>query len=293
MVNAERALHDENRPPPRLCASTSSIASPGLHFPPVPAFLPSKYNEKNIKSLRKTVSYHKTALKSSRTRVLALKEENRQLRGSLETSHLNVDSTSQQLDLTQNGLKATTLALSESKKTVSSLIFSSNAYLAWTHQEHAAASAIASEDFARLSMQNKLLSSKVSVLRKQNRRSHESLQRSLKWKREHMLKYSIRLKSKGVYTPRARAIMRTLVTAGCSQKNIGSVIKSVGGLFGFDISDNVSKRTVRRAIIEGGVASSIQVGHALTMSNCKFVLCFSTPPLLFHLSCLCNMSVLT
>lgn len=265
-----RAPQDQNRPPtpslavtaPTPCSSASAL---------------SQNDKKSIKSLRNTVSYHKAALRKSRSSVLVLKEENRQLRGSLETSHLDEHSTAQHLLIAQSSLSLTRLELLETKKDAASLIFSSNAYLAWTRQENASNSAIAAADFAHLTKQNKILSSKVYALRKKSKRTNDSLRRLRKWKKDYRSKHLLLLKSKGVYTARSRALIRTLVTAGCSQKNVGSVIKSVGGLLGVNISGDISKRTVRRTIIEGGVASAIQVGYALATSDCEFIL-LKLPP---------------
>lgn len=75
---------------------------------------------------------------------------------------------------------------------------------------------------------------------------------------------SWKLKAKGVYTPEARAIARLLVSAGCSQEKVGSVLRAIGETAGLNIQDHMSRRTVERAIMEGGVASRVQIGHEVS-----------------------------
>ncbi|KAG2738962.1 hypothetical protein P692DRAFT_20757827, partial [Suillus brevipes Sb2] len=69
----------------------------------------------------------------------------------------------------------------------------------------------------------------------------------------------------GVYTSEARDLARFLVRAGCSQESIGRVVSRITKLVGMSTNHAMSRRSVARALIEGGVASRIQLG--LTISN--------------------------
>ncbi|KAH8809703.1 hypothetical protein DL96DRAFT_1426901, partial [Flagelloscypha sp. PMI_526] len=77
---------------------------------------------------------------------------------------------------------------------------------------------------------------------------------------------------KGIYTPTARSLARWLVHFGCSQKRVGIAIQKVASVFGIPNAPRMSPDTVRRAITEGGIASTVQLGRemagvpSLTMS---------------------------
>lgn len=74
---------------------------------------------------------------------------------------------------------------------------------------------------------------------------------------------TLRLVEKGVYTPRARSVARTLVLAGCATKHIGRVIRTVCDAAGITVKGNISGRTAARAVLEGGIAAKIQIGYDL------------------------------
>ncbi|KAJ7598605.1 hypothetical protein C8J56DRAFT_1092199 [Mycena floridula] len=67
----------------------------------------------------------------------------------------------------------------------------------------------------------------------------------------------------GSYTPVARALVRDLVKAGCSQAAVGSVIQKFASSAGFSVKRHLSRRTVQRILMEGGIASKIQVAHEI------------------------------
>jgi hypothetical protein len=77
-----------------------------------------------------------------------------------------------------------------------------------------------------------------------------------------------KLTHKGVYTPKARALARMLVNAGCSQAYVGKVIQNVCKTAGIVVHGKMmSWQTVSRSIIEGGIAAKIQIGHEITQAN--------------------------
>lgn len=76
-----------------------------------------------------------------------------------------------------------------------------------------------------------------------------------------------RLLSKGAYKPQARELARVLVAAGCSKEYVGSVIQMICKKAGVTVQGKMSRRTVSRAILEGGIAAEIQLGHELTQAK--------------------------
>lgn len=268
-----RTFCDENIPP-------VPVFSPPVSIPSTP--FPST-NNKKIKALRDSVFYHKTTLRRSRCTALTVKEENRQLLSSLEASHDINASAANQVSIAHECLSAAKLEILEVKKRAADSIFSSNSYLTWVSQENSRVSTIQINELSRLATRNKRLTVKNIALKKRNQRCRVAIKRSLLREQRQKFKSRLHMKLKGVYTQKSRALMRTLAISGCSQKNVGSVIQSVGDLMGVDIASTVSRRTVRRTLIEGGVASSIQVGHAIAQSNCEY-LCLRVPSLVLILA---------
>jgi hypothetical protein len=78
-----------------------------------------------------------------------------------------------------------------------------------------------------------------------------------------------KLLHKGSYSPQARDLARTLVAAGCSREYVGNVIHAVCKSAGVAVQGNMSRRTVSRAILEGGIAAQIQIGHELAQAQGK------------------------
>jgi hypothetical protein len=80
---------------------------------------------------------------------------------------------------------------------------------------------------------------------------------------------TFKLVHKGVYGPQARALARTLVAAKCLQEYVGSVIFAVCKTAGVAVQGKMSRRTVARANLEGGVAAQIQAGYELAKTKCE------------------------
>lgn len=75
------------------------------------------------------------------------------------------------------------------------------------------------------------------------------------------------LLEKGIYKPKVRELACTLVAAGCSQEYVGGLIQTICENAGLTITNKMSRRTVSRAILEGGVAAKVQLGHELTQTK--------------------------
>src|SRR6266487_1867509 len=68
---------------------------------------------------------------------------------------------------------------------------------------------------------------------------------------------------KGVFTEKARNLIRLLVRAGCSRAYVGEVIHAVFKTAGISVQGKVSRRTVSRVILEGYFAANMQLGHEM------------------------------
>lgn len=119
----------------------------------------------------------------------------------------------------------------------------------------------------------KLLASKLNCrnLQKRCNRIPEIKAKAAKKARIHANKENRthKLLHKGVYSPQARDLARTLVAAGCSQQYVGNVIHAVCKNAGVAVQGSMSRRTVSRAILEGGIAAQIQIGHELAQAEGK------------------------
>ncbi|KAJ7218685.1 hypothetical protein GGX14DRAFT_356795 [Mycena pura] len=62
------------------------------------------------------------------------------------------------------------------------------------------------------------------------------------------------------YKVELRAIARVLVSSGCKEGKVGDLMQDIARVFGVDLDRAMSRRTVRRAVLEGLVASQVQLG---------------------------------
>ncbi|KAJ7318600.1 hypothetical protein DFH08DRAFT_623914, partial [Mycena albidolilacea] len=72
----------------------------------------------------------------------------------------------------------------------------------------------------------------------------------------------------GIYTAHARRLAHTMAQAGCARRKIGPLMAEIAAVFGVKVDRQMSWCTVSRAILEGGVAASMQMVYeiALTIS---------------------------
>lgn len=78
-----------------------------------------------------------------------------------------------------------------------------------------------------------------------------------------------KLLHKGAYSPQSRELARMLVAAGCSREYVSNVIHAVCKSAGVAVQGSMSRRTVSRAILEGGIAAKVQIGHELAQAEGK------------------------
>ena len=77
---------------------------------------------------------------------------------------------------------------------------------------------------------------------------------------------------KGAYSLQARELAHMLVSAGCSRGWVSNVIHAVCKNAGIAVQGSMSGCTVSRAILEGGIAAKIQIGHELAQAEGKLLL---------------------
>ncbi|KAG2037870.1 hypothetical protein BDR03DRAFT_933868 [Suillus americanus] len=73
---------------------------------------------------------------------------------------------------------------------------------------------------------------------------------------------------KGAYTAKFHALARRLILAGCAQKSVGPIIQAMLKAFHIPLgSCCMSAWTVQRAILEGGIAAKVQLGHEIMQTK--------------------------
>ncbi|KAJ7154373.1 hypothetical protein C8R43DRAFT_1126450 [Mycena crocata] len=111
--------------------------------------------------------------------------------------------------------------------------------------------------------------SKVRGLQTQNLRTERSrnkaVEKALKSAKKKENRW--RLVKNGMYTGDARAMARFLHRAGCTQGKVGAVIKYVAEKSGLVVKETMSRCSVQRAIMEGGVAARIQLAHEMAQAD--------------------------
>jgi flagellar biosynthesis GTPase FlhF len=119
----------------------------------------------------------------------------------------------------------------------------------------------------------------IVMLRKKNKALQQRLRRTAK-----SLSVSIergkskarfgRVTQKGIYTAQARKLARMMVDAGCARGKVGTLMERVGKIFGVSIDRTMSRRTVSRAILEGGIAAKMQVAYEIGLNQGKYTILF-------------------
>ncbi|EIW78061.1 hypothetical protein CONPUDRAFT_157225 [Coniophora puteana RWD-64-598 SS2] len=69
------------------------------------------------------------------------------------------------------------------------------------------------------------------------------------------------------YSGDLRGVVRKLGGLGCARSAIGDIVHTVLGSAGVDTSSKISRRTVSRMVLEGGVASQIQVAQEMKQAT--------------------------
>ncbi|KAF8148860.1 hypothetical protein B0H34DRAFT_802746 [Crassisporium funariophilum] len=113
--------------------------------------------------------------------------------------------------------------------------------------------------------QNDLLRKRARALKAQCNRHPAILKRAIR--KARLCPCIVKLTRRGAYTPEARALTQIIVKAGCSQGQVGGVIQRIGKVLGIMIKNPMSRRTVSRAILEGGIAAKMQLGYEMSRTK--------------------------
>ncbi|KXN84528.1 hypothetical protein AN958_12387 [Leucoagaricus sp. SymC.cos] len=101
---------------------------------------------------------------------------------------------------------------------------------------------------------------KRALNRKLTRLKHKYKTR---FSKPHQKSYCNQLMQKGSYTEKTRAMARLLVKNGCARDKVGMMIQKIGQMFGVTTKNAMSRRTAGRVILEGYVASKVQLGYEI------------------------------
>ncbi|KAL1678348.1 hypothetical protein EV122DRAFT_278277 [Schizophyllum commune] len=101
------------------------------------------------------------------------------------------------------------------------------------------------------------------------RRMTHSVQRKIEQGAQRAVKKgsTFKLKEKGAFSVQARALARLLYDAGVPEHRVGRIIQQVGKAFGITIEECMSRRSVHRAIGEGGEAAKLQLMYEIAISD--------------------------
>ncbi|KAJ7730731.1 hypothetical protein B0H16DRAFT_1329757, partial [Mycena metata] len=108
----------------------------------------------------------------------------------------------------------------------------------------------------------------ITPLRKQIKSLKQRIRRSVRSvactvARERKKWSTVCVTKKGVYTVEVRKLARLMAGNGCTPDKVGSLMEKIGDFFGIHITKQMSGRTVRRVILEGGVAAKMQATYEL------------------------------
>ncbi|KAF8148589.1 hypothetical protein B0H34DRAFT_828386 [Crassisporium funariophilum] len=120
----------------------------------------------------------------------------------------------------------------------------------------------------KLSAEQKELQHKRSNLKKKASQFHaikESMQERARRSAAHG--YIFKLTHRGIYTKEARRLARYLLSVGTAEAKVGKAISAVGKVMGVEVNCVMDKRTVKRAVLESGVAAEIQLGYKMAKSD--------------------------
>lgn len=130
-----------------------------------------------------------------------------------------------------------------------------------------------------LSRKNSKTQEILAFLRKTNRtlkaradRAPDVLARAVQ--KARLRPRTAKLTKLGVYTPEARALARFVAKSGCAREKVGPLIRDIANFFGITVKNAMSRRSVGRAILEGGIAAEVQLGYELTNTESAYLVHF-------------------
>jgi hypothetical protein len=116
----------------------------------------------------------------------------------------------------------------------------------------------AASEVTRLQKTNKALMMKVGRARTSRLKAVEKAKQKEGKRRERF-----HLKNKGVVSDSTRALIRNLIKIGLSVSHVGAAIKAVAGLLDVELEGDIAPRSIRRIVLEGGIASQMQIAEEM------------------------------
>jgi formate-dependent nitrite reductase cytochrome c552 subunit len=112
------------------------------------------------------------------------------------------------------------------------------------------------------------LQKQIRSLRQQVRQSIWTIARRVK----HTKKKSsiFQMTHKGMYTSKARKLVRLMAGGGCAPEKIGPLLECISKIFGIHVTRSISQRTARRAVLKGCVAAKMQLVHEMSANQDVF-----------------------
>jgi chromosome segregation ATPase len=87
--------------------------------------------------------------------------------------------------------------------------------------------------------------------------------------KEQKKKTTFHIQEKGVVTETSRAMMRDLVALGVKATMVDAAVGCVAGHLGTAVEGKFTSRSTRRAVIEGGIASNLQIAEEMKSGGGK------------------------
>jgi len=124
---------------------------------------------------------------------------------------------------------------------------------------------------ARTQERNSVLQQRVDKLRMRSARAAESKSKAIQnaVSKAQISAKTYQLKQKGTVVNDARSLSRDLVQLGIPVTKVNDAIHRVSRTVGVTVLGDISNRTVRRTVLEGGVASELQIADELRQTGGK------------------------
>jgi chromosome segregation ATPase len=126
-------------------------------------------------------------------------------------------------------------------------------------------------EVARLQHDKEALMKRNGSLRvrvsRSSRQKEKAITRAVE--KEQKKKSAFHVQEKGVVTEASRAMMRDLVALGVKATTVNAAVGCVAGHLGTTVEGKFTSRSTRRAVIEGGIASNLQIAEEMKSGGGK------------------------
>ena len=104
-----------------------------------------------------------------------------------------------------------------------------------------------------------------TCIRRASHQKDRAVEKAVEEERKH--KTEFHTQEKGVITEASRVMMRDLVSLGVKANSVNAAVGCIAGHLGTKIEGKFTRRSTRRAVIEGRVASSMQIAEEIKSSE--------------------------